>query len=92
MNSRENLTHPERTVHARNASIEVVRYDRAGKWYCESRQGGPRVSLTLDQAVNIGWSIAAAGGGDIVWGQPGGLQFDARLRKRLADGNDRRRL
>ena len=32
----------DRTVHAYDRYVEVVRYDRSGKWYLEARVDGKR--------------------------------------------------
>lgn len=59
--------------------MEIVRYDRTGKWYKEI-EGLPRVKLTVDEAVEqatLPWMI---------WhpNLPGGTLFDSRVKKRLA--------
>jgi hypothetical protein len=72
----------DRTVHAYGKGYEVVRYDRAGKWYVESVDGSRR-AVTLDQAVREAAFVASRGTGDIFWGQPGGRAFDFRLRRHL---------
>lgn len=55
--------------------IEIVRYDRAGKWWYES--GGVRRPLTLAEAVRFAEDRPA-----VIWheGRPGGKVFDARVR------------
>lgn len=57
--------------------IEIVRYDRASKWWYES--GTQRKPLTLAQAVEF----AASRRPSVIWheGLPGGTTFDARVRK-----------
>lgn len=66
----------DRTVHARTRlGNEVVRYDRAGKWYVES-SSLPRQRLTLAQAVKM----ALAPGAEVYFGRPGGGRFDAAVR------------
>ena len=71
----------DRRVHASSdRGVEVVRYERAGKWYLEM-PGVPRRRIKLDEAVQqatLPW---------VTWreGVPGGSTFDARVKKRLAD-------
>lgn len=61
----------DRTVHASNGAREIVRYDRAGKWYVELK-GLPRIPVTLAQAAkearSYGWVHHP--------GLPGGARFD----------------
>jgi hypothetical protein len=72
----------DRRVHARTpAGNEVVRYDRAGKWYVESADL-PREKLTIDQAVQM----ALAPGTTINFGLSGGSRFDALVRGYLPEG------
>jgi len=71
----------DRTVHARYDDMEIVRYDRAGKWYLEPTLPGP-------QRQHIGvWTAAASA----LWGihnahgtwypnLPGGKSFDRLMR------------
>lgn len=76
----------DRRVHAtllppRQPSIEIVRYERAGKWYWESDR--LRKHLTIAEA-------AALVSGDrypVVWneGVPGGSRFDALVRQARLD-------
>jgi len=70
----------DRTVHARTSDGgEVVRYDRAGKWYVEwPGRMRPRRLVTLREAVEL------AVAGQPLLGQAGGKSFDAKVRKALA--------
>lgn len=79
-------TRQDRTVHltivpATGDRIEIVRYDRGGKWRYES--GDMKRSLTLKEAVDF-YSNRPA----VIWheGLPGGLAFDAAIRRLRADG------
>jgi len=66
----------DRMVHAVTYDgVEVVRYDRAGKWYLEGRFA--RVPTTLNGAVQT----AIKNSGDIRLGLPGGGRFDALVRR-----------
>lgn len=67
----------DRTVHASYQDMEIVRYDRSGKWYLE-----PTVPRLKRQQVSIGtaarsaqWGIENAYG---IWypNLPGGSSFD----------------
>jgi len=68
----------DRTVHATRANgSEVVRYDRAGKWFLEWAVTARRKPLTVAEAAEL------AAAGDAAWypNRPGGQAFDARVRK-----------
>lgn len=65
----------DRRVHAVTYNgLEVVRYDRAGKWYAELP--GWRQPLTFKNAVHL-----ARGCESVYYGLPGGSRFDAAVRK-----------
>lgn len=65
-----------RTVHACYSDMEIVRYDRAGKWYLEPRNSTlSRQQVTIKEAVDQAiW--AAKHGGQIFFGLHGGSTFD----------------
>lgn len=71
----------DRQVHASHPDgREVVRYNRAGKWYIE-RPAWPRYRrrhVDVGEAVRLARLIYAQGG---IWyeGQPGGKVFDRRM-------------
>lgn len=81
----------DRSVHAKGAVeathpvalnvgaeiVEVVRYDRGGKWYVEGPIVGRR-QLTFASAVEMATTIAR-NGGQLFFGQQGGRAFDRRL-------------
>lgn len=74
-----------RTVHARYPGMEVVRYDRAGKWYLEPTDPSLKrqpVSIT-DAAKQAVWALA--NGGEVLFGRPGGTMFDAKVRGRVEE-------
>lgn len=80
----------DRTVHGITSNgWEIVRYDRAGKWYCEkfsdTDRDNERHLLTLEVAV-----MSLTGSNDQVFlGLPGGRTFDARVRRaRFAAGHE----
>lgn len=63
----------DRVVHGHDSEgAEIVRYDRAGKWYIEPKDGKRR-QVSLDEAARA----AVAG---TTWGNSyGGARFDARV-------------
>ncbi len=71
-----------RTVHARYRDMEIVRYDRAGKWYLE-----PTIPMLKRQHVTIGEAARSARWGiDNAEGEwyprlPGGGGFDKIMRE-----------
>lgn len=71
---------PDRRVHAvLPDGTEVVRYDRAGKWYLEKQGTQYRKVLVQDAARKA--SVPGAG---VTFDLPGGKQFDSIVRKRRA--------
>lgn len=76
----------DRTVHAQSADgrIEIVRYDRQGRWYMETMGHGPeepptgrhRLS-TVAEAVTEAIRLEDEGG-MIFHYRPGGNQFDTK--------------
>jgi hypothetical protein len=72
----------DRTVHAENRTgLQIVRYDRTGKWYQELGSM-PRIQLTVDEAAKAACNVG------MVWheGLPGGRMFDNRVRRRKGIG------
>ena len=72
---------PDRTVHARCDVAEVVRYEKAGKWYIEPLRadisnGRVTVARAAQYAV---WGVRNAHG-FIHWDLPGGRTFDRLVR------------
>jgi hypothetical protein len=66
----------DRRVYVRLPSgVEVVRYDRAGKWYREF--GGRRLQITFAEAVCFAQKRRA----EVFAGLPGGKAFDAAVRR-----------
>ncbi|MFJ2506297.1 hypothetical protein [Microbacterium sp. NPDC087592] len=70
-----------RTVHGVSANgHDIVRYDRAGKWYLEPRNAF-RSKLTVAQAAgHAALGVHRAG-------LPGGQAFDAIVARLKSDGN-----
>lgn len=66
----------DRTVHADLGEAEIVRYDRAGKWYWEPKEWmmQDRRQITLDEAVQFVSDLSQ-------WkaGRRGGRSFDKRI-------------
>ena len=72
----------DRTVHAFGPDLEVVRYDRAGKWYIEPKDKTlPRQAVTIAEAVNMALWLRDDNG-TLRLGQQGGARFDAMVRVR----------
>jgi hypothetical protein len=71
----------DRTVHARYPNMEIVRYDRAGKWYLE-----PTISRAKRQRITLADAVAQAAWaqrhhrGEIFFGRPGGMSFDRKVK------------
>lgn len=75
----------DRSVHARSSGaivVEVVRYDRGGKWYLES-SSFRRVLITLAVACERAASIYEQGG-EVMFDLPGGNRFDLEVRRRIS--------
>lgn len=70
----------DRTVHAQYKDMEIVRYDRAGKWYLEPTLPGlRRQHVSIKVAVQSAkWGMENAGGS---WypGLHGGSTFDGMM-------------
>ena len=65
----------DRTIHGTTPNGEqIVRYDRAGKWYREC--AGTRRQITFAEAVRLATLV----GSYVYLGQPGGQRFDAAVR------------
>lgn len=70
----------DRTVHARGGNVEVVRYDRAGKWWLESIDGKhPRKPVTLNKAALVALDMLHSEHGQVFFGKPGGGAFDRQV-------------
>lgn len=68
-------TSRDRTVHGKTADGgEIVRYDRAGKWYVEWPTN--RYQVSLREAARL----ASMPGASAFLGRSGGLRFDAAMR------------
>jgi hypothetical protein len=77
----------DRTVHAALGPREIVRYDRQGRWYDETPERRTRIATVHDAAALA--LVLEDNGGEVLEGQPGGLQFDAKVsgaRQRQARG------
>lgn len=66
----------DRRIHARSPmGYEIVRYERAGKWYVEG-EGGLRIRIPIVEAVRL----STLPGVSTQLGVPGGGRFDALVR------------
>lgn len=67
----------DRRVHAECVDFQVVRYERSGKWWVESKRFGVKpVQLNVRQAVEWARKAMTRRGGVIHLGVPGGSTFD----------------
>lgn len=72
----------DRTVHARYPGMDIVRYNRAGKWYLEPTDPlAQRQRVTLADAVNQAIWARTHGHGEVLFGRPGGATFDRKVRE-----------
>jgi hypothetical protein len=68
----------DRTIHAIDRhGKQIVRYDRAGKWYLEDQHGRWRVRISLAKAVHEATQV----GSHVYLDLPGGQRFDAAVRR-----------
>lgn len=78
--------------------VELVRYNRQGKWYLEPVAGiqrsgtyedrwdgslAKRTPVTIGQAVTFAVVGLRSHTGNMLYGLPGGSQFDAKVRKAM---------
>lgn len=74
----------DRKVHARSPEMEVVRYDRAGKWYLEPEHFSlPAQHVTVKEAARYAVWAANEANGQIFTGLPGGAMFDRLVARGL---------
>lgn len=75
----------DRTVHGltANGQNEIVRYNRAGKWYVEPRDGGKRTHVGVVEAARL------AAEGMSYPNLPGGQTFDRVVLEKLTAGRPR---
>lgn len=69
----------DRTVHAETSHAEIVRYDRAGRWYVEGKREKFRTPMNLKGVVEY-CEYQEAQAVTVHWGRKGGQQFYKRLR------------
>lgn len=76
----DSLVHDgDRRIHARLVTgAEVVRYNRAGKWYLEPTEG-KRSALTMADVVALACTPLC----EVFYGLPGGEAFDRKVRAAL---------
>lgn len=66
----------DRVVHGlTETSAEIVRYERAGKWYIEPTDGSRRTAVTITRAAEL--AIA----GTVFPNRAGGQAFNAKVAK-----------
>jgi hypothetical protein len=72
----------DRSVHARWAQMEVVRYDRSGKWWLEPLgTNGKRKQVSLRAAVAYAVESERERAGAIFTRLPGGRLFDHAVQR-----------
>lgn len=71
----------DRRVHARIGSLEVVRYDRAGKWYLEA--DGSRQPIKVPMAAKLVVASMDTHEVEVFFDLPGGRAFDRQVRAGL---------
>lgn len=74
----------DRTVHARCGDEELVRYDRAGKWFLEYRPARmrPARQVSVGEAVRLALEMIERGG-SVIFRRPGGTTFDRKVRSKM---------
>lgn len=72
------MINPDRRVHGRAVTGEIVRYERAGKWYLEWPDGN-RIRLRLADAASM--AAHPNDQAEAYLGVPGGRSFDAAVRR-----------
>ncbi len=75
----EVASNPDRTVHAERQDLQIVRYDRGGKWYEEgftSAGAFYRRHIGVDEAARLARSLYLT----INYGRSGGRSFDRKVR------------
>jgi hypothetical protein len=76
----------DRRVYAECANFDIVRYERAGKWYVESKIADKRIHIGVADAALRSLSAETLGG-EIHLGLPGGRTFDQWVKiQRAAHG------
>lgn len=77
----------DRRVHAANHQAEVVRYDKAGKWYIEPLDKTlPRQQVSVADAARYALWLYE-NGGVVKQGIPGGTAFDNFILVRDSEGD-----
>jgi hypothetical protein len=71
----------DRTVHASYSGMEIVRYDRGGKWYLEPTDKNLKrqAASVRGAAMQAVWGLTQEGG-QVFFGRPGGGMFDRLVR------------
>jgi hypothetical protein len=71
----------DRIVHASNDQVEVVRYDKAGKWYIEPLDRSlPRQAVSVKDAAKHAVWLWYQGNGTVHFDRPGGAIFNRKVR------------
>jgi len=79
--------YPDRRVHCELGQLQIVRYERAGKWYIEAGGAAPRVPVTCAGAARYALAYKEKNPETVIHlGVPGGAAFDRKIRS--APGRD----
>ncbi len=81
----------DRTVHASTQQMNVVRYDRAGKWYLEPTDTTlPRQAVTVgDAARYVVWALDQDHSTKLFTNRPGGKRFDVLVLLTTSGNHDK---
>lgn len=71
---------PDRRVHAETEHVEIVRYEGAGHWYFESKDGKIRQRWSVDDAAKSAALWVADNIGRVHLNVPGGTTFERKVR------------
>jgi hypothetical protein len=72
----------DRMIHAAAGEMEIVRYNRAGKWYVEysSPRMRPSRHVGVNEAARLAVELERDGRGCIYLGVSGGSAFDRKVK------------
>lgn len=71
----------DRKIHASTSDMELVRYNKMGKWYIEPKDKSlPRQHVNMDQAVQVALWWKNNADGEVFLKLPGGTRFDQLVR------------
>lgn len=72
----------DRRIHAETDQMEIVRYDRSGKWYLEPKGNlSPRQQVTVKDAAKYAIQMCRGDSSTIYLGLRGGRVFDRLVQR-----------